>query len=512
MLGNSVEVPIGDARRVAMRGMSALAEGAWMGSAQAVEVLDLAREGQPGGPERARRRGLGFLLRELSVPQATVVLATAFFVSAMLGAVRQVLFNAQFGAGDEASAYYAAFRLPDVLFSLIAGGALSSAMIPVLLATSVRQGEAAAWRLTRVVLTTLVATFAVLILIAQLFAPLFVSRILAPGFDAETTELTVRLTRIMLLQPLMLAVGSVALALLNSRNQFLLTALSFAAHNVALIGAITLARLNPGLGIEAPAVGAVAGGALQLLILLPAFAGRGALRPLWAPGDAGLREVVRLLIPNGLSVGVGYAGFIIDTAFASKVGEPEALAAIANAWLLIGLPISLLGQAVGQAAFPRMAAAAATESWETVQKIVLVALGAVVGLAIPAALGLAVLGRELVRRLFEHGEFDAVAGALTYDVLLVYAVALPAYVATEVISRGLVSLRDTRTPLVTNAVQLGGRVLVVSLLIGDMGTTAIPLAFALTASVETVALGAVLAVRLRRFRRPPAAHRGATAT
>ena len=118
--------------------------------------------------------------------------------------------------------------------------------------------------------------------------------------------------------------------------------------------------------------------------------------------------------------------------------------------------------------------------------------------AVPALLGLVVLGRTTIRILFEHGEFDAAAGSLTYDVLVAYAVALPAYVATEVITRGLIALRDTRTPLLTNTVQLAGRAVLIALLLDRHGAVAIPIAFAVTASVETVALGAVLLTKLRR--------------
>src|SRR5207302_876156 len=149
---------------------------------------------------------------------------------ALLGAVRQVLFNVQFGAGSDANALYAAIRLPDTLFSLIAGGALSNAMIPVLLGTSREEGEEAGWRLTSLVLTTLLAVFALITLLGELLTPAFVTGLLAPGFDAPTSNLTIALTRVMMLQPVILAVGSVATAVLNSRNRFLLTALSIASH------------------------------------------------------------------------------------------------------------------------------------------------------------------------------------------------------------------------------------------------------------------------------------------
>jgi putative peptidoglycan lipid II flippase len=87
--------------------------------------------------------------------------------------------------------------------------------------------------------------------------------------------------------------------------------------------------------------------------------------------------------------------------------------------------------------------------------------------------------------------------SLTYAVLIPYVVALPGYVSTEVITRGLIALRDTRTPLLTNSAQLAGRAAIIMLLLGDVGVLAIPIDFAATASVETVALGVVLLVRMR---------------
>jgi putative peptidoglycan lipid II flippase len=503
--------PSEDTPHLVLGGYAALAESAWMGAAQASDVLESLRAAPAGrtrGPVLPRLPRLGGLLtRELSIAEATAILMASFLVSALLGAVRQVLFNAAFGAGPEASAYYAAFRLPDTLFSLIAGGALSSAMIPVLLRTIQEDGAEAGWRLISLILTALLAVFALVVLIGELFAPAFVTYLLAPGFDAPTSRLTAALTRVMLLQPLILAIGSVATAVLNSRNQFVLTALSVASHNVALIAGILAARIFPELGIYGPTLGVVGGATLQVLILLPGLLGRrpderagsARLRLRLNLADRRLREVTRLLIPNGLSVGVNYGGFILDTAFASRAAEPAALAAIQNAWLLVGLPIALLGQAVGQSAFPRLAAHAAASEWRQMRATLLRSLGAVVALSLPGLLGLVFLGRTVIQVLFERGKFDAAAGTLTYQVLVAYAIALPFYVATEVLTRGLIALDDTRTPLLTNAAQIAGRALILILLIAPLGVLAIPLAFAVTASIETLLLGMVLLLKLRRL-------------
>src|SRR5574341_780801 len=404
-----------------------------------------------------------------------------------------MLFNAQFGVGQQANAYYAAFRLPDTLFSLIAGGALSSAMIPVLLNARQKEGEAAGWRLISIVLTSLLSVFALLIVAVEIFTPALVTDVLAPGFDAETSHLTVTLTRIMLVQPMILLLGSVATAVLNSRNQFLLTGLSVVSHNVSLIASILALKLFPNLGIFGPTAGVIGGALLQAIILSPGLRGEGYRAGLlFDLANQRLREVVRLLIPNGLSVSVNYAGFIVDTSYATRAADPAGLAAMYNAFLLVGLPIALLGQAIGQAAFPRLAAQAEAENWTEMRRMLLRSLGASIALALPALGALLLLGRPTIRILFEHGEFTAIAGDLTFRVLVAYAIALPAYGATEVITRGLIALRDTRTPLFTNTGQLVLRILLISSLFARLGVVAIPAAFAISATVETFTLATVL--------------------
>jgi len=514
VLNPTVGSPIeeGEKKAILLGGYAAMAESAWMGSVQATDVLESLRPSPAATPRKVviprlpRIQLAGLYTRELNIAEASFVLMASFFVSALLGGIRQVLFNAQFGAGQEASAYYAAFRLPDTLFSLIAGGALSSAMIPVLLSTAREEGAAARARLVNLVLTCLLAVFTLVVLLGEIFAPAFVSGLLAPGFDAPTSALSVQLTRVMLLQPLILTIGSVATAVLNSRNQFVPTALSVLGHNIALIAGIVAAGAVPGLGILGPTLGVVGGAVLQVLFLLPGLAGQGLrFQPALDLASTRLREIGRLLAPNGLSVGVNYGGFIVDTAFGSRSAMIAGLPALFNAWMLVGLPIALIGQAIGQAAFPRLADDAAALRWREMRKTLLRSLGVAMGLAVPALLGLLLLGRFVIRILFERGKFDAAAGDLTYQVLGIYALALPAYVATELVSRGLIALRDTRTPLITNLIQLGGRILLMTVLFGRLDVLSVPAAFAISATVETLLLSAVLWVKLRsRDRSSPA--------
>jgi putative peptidoglycan lipid II flippase len=445
-----------------------------------------------------RRRVGRALMREFGVAEASVLLAGSFFLSAVLGALRQVLLNARFGTGDEASAYYAAARLPETLFTLVAGGALWNALIPVLVGTRRDDGEAAARRLADIVLTACLVVSAGIVLVGEVGAHAFVAGVLAPGFDDPTTGLTARLTRILLLQPLLVTAGSVAVAVLNARNRFLLPALALTVHNLAEIAGIGAAWIVPGVGIYGPACGVVVGSALQALVPF-AVLRRREWRPrlVWAPRDAGLRAVVRLLVPNGLSLGVGYAGGVVDTSFASRAPEHGAVPALANAWLLANLPVRLVGVATAQAAFPRLATGAAAGAWGWFRTTAARTTAVAIALAMPAAIGLGVLAHPTVRILFEHGEFDARAASLTARLVVIYALGLPLYAATEVLTRTLVAMRDTRTPLVTNTIQLGVRVVMMGALLGRLGVEVVPVAFAASSALETAILGAVLWRRVR---------------
>lgn len=134
------------------------------------------------------------------------------------------------------------------------------------------------------------------------------------------------------------------------------------------------------------------------------------------------------------------------------------------------------------------------------QHTLIAALAISMTLAIAAALTLALIGRTLVRLLFERGRFDAAAGDLTTLLFVVYLAGLPVYVATEVLTRGLIALHDTQTPLVTNCAQLAGRGVLIWMWLEPWGVTAIPAAFAITSALETIALGMALAWRMQRRR------------
>ena len=201
-----------------------------------------------------------------TLARAGLVVSVAVFASRVLGWLRTVVITSTFGAGPDLDAYFAAFRLPDLVFQLVAAGALASAVVPVLSGLLAHDEEARAWHVVSVVANVMLLVLVPLIVVVELAAPVLVAFI-NPGFTAAQLALTVDLTRLMLLSPLFLALGAVASSALNARGRFAAAAAGAALYNVAIIVAALV--LAPSMGVRALAVGVVAGAILTVVVQVP---------------------------------------------------------------------------------------------------------------------------------------------------------------------------------------------------------------------------------------------------
>jgi putative peptidoglycan lipid II flippase len=449
------------------------------------------------------RLGNNISLRRFSITEAALLLAMAYLTSKGLGVIRQSLFNAIFGTGPDATAYYAAFSLPDTLFNLIAGGALSSAFIPVFIRYEQRQGEHEAWRLASLVLNVLLVGLTLVILVAEFLAPQFVNRLLVPGLPPYERAMTTTLTRIMLLHPLILGLGTVATAVLKSKQQFLLPAVSIAIYDVGLIAGLLVTLAFPHVGIYGPTFGLLVSAFLQVGVLIPALRRQGVRYSFfWNLKYPGLREVLALLIPNLLALGIASVTNIVDTAFASYLPDHASIAAIRNASLLYGLPSVLLASTVGQALLPQITTQAARGRYLRMRNTILKIGGGAVLLSVPAALVLYLLGKPAIHILFQHGAFTAHSSALTSTALLGYAIGLPAVTADTLLIVCFYALKDARTPLFMNIVVLALHILLLTILVkvftGPHAILGILVPGAITGAIEAALLYLILFMRLRR--------------
>jgi putative peptidoglycan lipid II flippase len=447
------------------------------------------------------RFGEGFSLRRFSIVEAAVLLMLALLASRALGVIRQVIFNAVFGTGPQANAYYAAYRLPDTLFNLIAGGALTSAFVPVFLSHERLAGEREAWRLASLVFNVLLVATTIVVLIGEFVAPTFVSRVLVPGYAPAQQALTTTLTRIILLQPLILGLWTIITGVLYSKRQFLLPAVSIAVYNLGIIAGLLLTLALPSIGIYGPTCGVLVAATLQVIALIP-----GLLKQhfqysfTWNLAHPGLRQVLILFVPNAAAVGVAYIGLIWETRVTSYLPDPASLAALHNAEMLQALPVALIAQAMGQSLLPHLSLQAASGRYVRMRQTAVKVMGMSIGLTVPAAIILVLLGKPTILLLFQHGAFNQHSSDLTNLALIGYAIALPGQAAGNLLSSGFFALKDTLTPLLTNIFALLSRIGLLLVLPvafkGPLIILSIPLALAGSATAEALLMSLLLLLRL----------------
>jgi putative peptidoglycan lipid II flippase len=376
-----------------------------------------------------------------------------FVVSRLLGLVRQVIISSMFGTSGDLDAYMAAARIPEMVFLVVAGGALGSAFIPTFAATLARGNTQAGWRLASGVVNTVLIVLTVLAAIAAFLAPTLVRVIIAPGFSPAQQELAADLLRLMLISSVVFGASGVVMGVLNAHQHFFLPALAPSLYNLSIIlGALLL---GPRLGVKGLAIGVVAGAGLHLLVQVPALIRYGVrYLPVVDLADAGVREVGRLMAPRVVGTAIAQLNFVVNNSLASSMGE-GAVSAINYAWMLMLLPQGVFAQAVGTAAFPTFSDQAARGEWSEMRGTLAATLRAVFFLSLPATAGLVALGRPIVGLLFERGAFAAASTEAVTWALSLFALGLVGHAGLEIVARAFYALHDTFTPVWVGAVAVG---------------------------------------------------------
>ena len=417
----------------------------------------------------------------------------AFVASRALGVLRQSALAYRFDTGPQVNAFLAAFRIPDLLFALVVGGALNSAFIPVFAGLLERGEEEEAWRLAASVLNAVVLALALLGGMAALFAPAL-APLLAPGFDPPTQRLVGELSRILFLQPLFFGVGAVGFAILNARQHFLAPAWAPAVYNLFQLAALVF--LTPSMGITGLAVGVVAGAVAYAGMQLPVLRRHGFR---YAPAldwrSASFRRVMRLLVPRTLTLASTQVGHTVtSTVLASLVAG--GVAALSYAYALLQLPWNILGVAVSTAAFPTLSALAGRGELEAVRVTLRSSLRAMLYVGVAASVLLLALARPAVDLLYWHGKFTLADAQRVSWVVAFYAPGLVAHLADELLPRAFFALQDTRTPLLITLAAVAANVVLSLLLLPWLGLAGLALALTLAAALEMALYLALLERRL----------------
>ncbi len=414
-------------------------------------------------------------------------------LSQLLALVRDRLFAAEFGAGQTLDIYYAAFRIPDLLFATVASLLSLYALLPVL-SRLAQSDEGKMISFLRQTLLYFFAGMGAISLAAFILAP-WLLNLIAPGI---TTPDLVALTRILLLQPIFLGASNILANLTQIRHRFFLYSISPLLYNLGIIGGIVF--LYPLYGVEGLGWGVVFGAVLHMLVQLPFFASE---KPQTHMPVREFRQelgrVLALSVPRTLSLGAGQISLIILTALASFMA-PGSIAVFMFGWNLQAVPLTIIGVSYSVAAFPTLSKLhAGGEAAEFVRHVE-VALRHIFFWTIPATVLIIVLRAQLVRTILGVGAFDWAATRLTAAALALFVLSLLAQSVSMLIARAYYAAGNTQKPfyfgLITVATTVATALLFIAVFHGnylwrDMleqmlrvsdlaGTTVLMLALAMT--------------------------------
>lgn len=380
------------------------------------------------------------------------IISIANVTSRVLGLIRETVFANQFGGSGAFSAFVAASTIPMMIYDMLIGGLLSSALVPVFSERS--DDRAALWRAVSVVLSVTVILAALLVLLIELFASV-ITLVLVSGFGPELRAVTTTLIRIVTPAILLLSLSGVLTGVLYALKRFSFAAFGAAVYNLGLIaGAVLLTRGFDGQArIYGLALGVLLGSIAQLILLTPDLRDH-QLRFTIDWQHPVLRRIIRLYLPIALGFVVSHIGVIIDRNLASTTGE-QSIGWMRYATTLIQLPLGLVATAISLAVLPSLSRLSSEDDHEGYRATLYTGVRMILVLIIPATIGLFVLAEPIIGLLFEHGEFSAYDALWTSRALRLYLIGLTFAAIDQVLVFGYYARQNTLTPALVGVAAVG---------------------------------------------------------
>ncbi len=386
---------------------------------------------------------------------AAFILAAASLASRLLGLVRDRLLAGKFGAGDELDIYFAAFRLPDLIYNILIIGAISSAFIPVF-AQYFKKDEAEAWHLTNGVFNLVCLILVVSAAILIFLTPWLIS-LVAPGFSGAKREMTVLLTRIMFLSPLFLGIGSILSGVLQYFHRFFIYSLAPIIYNLGIIFGILV--FVPKFGLVGLAWGVVLGAFLHFLIQLPSAIYSGFhWQNILTIYHEGIRKIIKLMIPRTIGLAGSQVNLLVITALASTLTSGS-IAVFNLANNLQYIPIGIIGISFSMAVFPHLAKSYAEENKEEFSRKFSSTFNQILYLVLPFTVLIFLLRAQIVRIILGTGQFGWLDTRLTAAALGIFSFGIFAQSLIPLISRAFYSFHDTKTPVIISLWSIGLNIL-----------------------------------------------------
>jgi putative peptidoglycan lipid II flippase len=425
-----------------------------------------------------------------SITGAAIIISGATLVSRLVGLLRDRIFAHNFGAGPVMDAYYAAFKIPDLVYSLLIVGALSAAFIPTFTKLfNSGENKSPAWKLANNVLNITAVSLAILSVLGIIFTPAL-APLIAPGFSEASKQLVINFTRIMFGSTFLLGLSMVIGGILQSLRAFFLYSLAPIFYNVGIIVGATV--LVPLWGINGLAWGVVLGAFLHFSLQTYSAYANG-YRWKWYLNwkDKETRLIGKLMIPRTLGLAISQLNLVIITILASML--PVGSVAIFNfANNLQAVPIGVIGIPFALAVFPVLSMAVSQNNIEEFIKNLSATIRQILFLIIPLSIILMLLRAQVVRVVLGTGKFDWTATINTADTLALFALSLFAQALIPVIVRAFYAMANTKTPFVIGVISELASIIAALMLMKPLGVAGLALAFSIGSILNFTILTFVL--------------------
>lgn len=426
-----------------------------------------------------------------SITGAAIVISGATLVSRLVGLLRDRIFAHYFGVGPTMDAYYAAFKIPDLVYNLLIVGALSASFIPAFTKLfNNNEDKSPAWKLANNVINITAVSLGVLSALGIIFTPTL-APLIAPGFSDISQQMVINFTRIMFGSTILLGLSMVMGGVLQSLRAFFLYSLAPIFYNVGIIvGAVVLVPL---FGVNGLAWGVVLGAFLHFsLQAYSAYANGYRWRWYLKLRDRETKLLGKLMIPRTLGLAISQLNLVIITILASLL--PVGSVAIFNfANNLQAVPIGIIGIPFALAVFPVLSMAASQNNTEEFIKNLSSTIRQILFLIIPFSIIIMLLRAQIVRVVLGTGKFDWTATINTADTLALFALSLFAQALIPVIARAFYALSNTKTPFVVGVISELFSIIAALVLMKPLGVAGLALAF----SIGSILNFFILAIALR---------------
>ena len=382
-----------------------------------------------------------------SIARSAAIISAGNIASRVLGLVREQVIAYLFGAGPLVDAFIIASQVPTLIYDLLIGGLLSSALVPVFSDYAAPESRPELWRLASIVFSLIASVMAVFVLVIEVGAP-WVALAMGGGFDPDTLAAATSMIRLVVPALMFFGLSGASTGLLYTLKRFRFPAFGAAAFNATVI--IVSALLARPVGIYSLAIGVLVGAGVQLAIQLPDLP-RAHLRFEIDLSHPGLQRIGRLYLPIILGLIVSNIGVIIDRNLASRTGAGS-IAWMRYATTLIQAPLGLVSVAISIAALPSLSQLHVAGDLDGFRHTLARGLRMILVLIIPATIGLFVLAQPVIRLLFEHGEFVAFDTQRTSDALRLYLLGLPGAAIDWPLIFAFYARKDTLTPALVGVV------------------------------------------------------------